>query len=163
MSGLYQQGYTKQSKLQRIQCIYQAWFLTGTLGVGSCLPPVFPGFPARLTGLFQACFCWATVSKTTQRDNKRLQEATNWCISLFPSFSFSSSLPSLPLSLKAMKKCPWTRIKKKQYGISSKNYKWNYLITNPIFPLLNIYSKKPKTLIKENLQPHVRCSIIYNN
>ena len=51
-SGLYEQGYTKQSKLQRIQCILQAWFLTRTLGVSIwwCLPPAFPAFWLRLTG-----------------------------------------------------------------------------------------------------------------
>ena len=43
---LYQQGYTKQSKLQRIQCILQAWFPMGTLNarIRSCLPPAFPVF-----------------------------------------------------------------------------------------------------------------------
>ena len=46
----------KENKLQRIQCIYQAWFPRGTLGVrvGSCLPPAFlPGFPGRLSSHFQ--------------------------------------------------------------------------------------------------------------
>ena len=53
--GLHQQGYTKQSKLLRIQCIYQACFPMRTLGVSleSCLPPAFAGFPGRLTGPFQ--------------------------------------------------------------------------------------------------------------
>ena len=47
---------TKHSKLQRIQCIYQAWFPQEplVLRVRSCLPPAFlPGFPGRLTSPIQ--------------------------------------------------------------------------------------------------------------
>ena len=56
---LYQQGYTKQSKLQRIQCILQAWFPMGPLGasIRLCLPPAFQVFQSSLTGLFQGLAC----------------------------------------------------------------------------------------------------------
>ena len=50
---------SKQSKLQRIQCILQAWFPTGTLSasIGSCLPPAFLVFQSSLIGLFQGLAC----------------------------------------------------------------------------------------------------------
>ena len=32
----------------------------------------------------------------------------------------------------------------------------------PAIPLLGVYSKKPKTLIQENISTNVHCSIIYN-
>ena len=55
--GLYK---TKQSKLQRIQCIYQAWFpWEPWMLVESCLPPAFlPGFPGKLTSPFQGLCSW---------------------------------------------------------------------------------------------------------
>ena len=50
----------RQIQLQRIQCTFQAWFPTGTLGdsVGSCLPPGFPGCAGRLASLFQGLLSW---------------------------------------------------------------------------------------------------------
>ena len=65
---------TKQSKPQRIQCILQAWFPTGTMGasIGSCLPPAFLAVPSSLTGLFQGLIVWGYSLQTTQSGPQHL-------------------------------------------------------------------------------------------
>ena len=64
--GLYK---TKQSKLQRIHCIYQAWFPREPLVLESshaCYLCFYLVFQGDLPAPFRVCSHWATVSETTQ-------------------------------------------------------------------------------------------------
>ena len=56
-------------------------FPQGSLGVGvrSCLPPAFPGFPGRLTGLFQGL-----LSRGCNLRNHTEWSPTQGCLCKFP-------------------------------------------------------------------------------